>query len=86
MKAVTASIFAFVWMICVFLIGFIVIAQLTANATANATGALTGTAATNWTNFIAYIWIAIALLALTPLIMVVLIFAGLFGQLGGGGK
>jgi hypothetical protein len=63
-------------MICVFLVGFIVIAQLTANATANATGALIGSAATNWTNFIAYmayglvqIWISIALLALTPLIM-----------------
>lgn len=83
MKAVTGMLIGFIWMIAVFLIGFIVIAQLTTNATSNASGALTGTAGATWTAFIAYIWIAIALLALTPLIMVVLVFAGLFGQLGG---
>jgi uncharacterized protein YqhQ len=86
MRAVTGAIFSFIWMIAVFLIGFIIIAQLTLNATANASGALIGQAATNWTNFINYIWIAITLIALTPLIMVVLIFSGLFGQIQGGGQ
>jgi hypothetical protein len=71
----------FIWMIAVFLVGFIVISALIAHA--NDSGALVGAAATNWTLFIAYIWIAIGLLALTPLVMVILVFAGLFGQLGG---
>jgi len=84
MKAATSVILSFVWMLAVFLIGFIVIANLTKNSTANASGALTGDAATNWTNLISYIWVAISLVALTPLIMVILVFAGLFGQLGGG--
>lgn len=83
---VTATLLSFVWMIAVFLVGFIVIAQLTANSTANASGALTGNAATVWTQFLSYIWIAIGLIALTPLVMVILIFAGLFGQMGGTGE
>ena len=77
---------SFVWVIAVFLIGYILIAQLTANATANASGALTGTAATNWANFISLIWVAVGLLAFTPMIMVLMVFAGLFGALGGGRK
>ena len=72
----------FIWMIAVFLVGFITISALVAHA--NDSEALTGEAATNWTNFITYMWIAVSLLALTPLIMVILVFAGLFGQLGGG--
>lgn len=81
MKMVTSMIVGFIWMISVFLVGFIVIANLQAHA--NDSGALTGDAATNWTTFIGYVWVAIALLALTPLIMVILVFAGLFGALGG---
>ena len=94
MKAATGMILSFVWMLAVFLVGFIVIANLTKNATANASGALIGDAATNWTNLVSYIWVAISLVALTPLVMVIptaiptvgtrLVFAGLFGQLGGG--
>ncbi len=71
-------------MIAVFLIGFILIAQLTLNATANASGALVGSAATNWTNFVTLLWVAVGLLAFTPLIMVLMVFAGLFGAIQGG--
>jgi Sec-independent protein secretion pathway component TatC len=81
MKAITGILIGFIWMIAVFLVGFITISALVAHA--NDSGALIGAAATNWTNFVAYMWIAIGLLALTPLIMVILVFAGLFGQLGG---
>ena len=81
MKMVTSMIVGFIWMIAVFLVGFIIIANLQAHA--NDSEALVGDAATNWTTFIGYVWVAIALLALTPLIMVILVFAGLFGALGG---
>jgi len=81
MKAATGVIISFVWMLAVFLVGFITISSIVAHA--NDSKALTGDAATNWTNFVSYMWIAVSLLALTPLIMVILVFAGLFGQLGG---
>jgi len=81
MKAATGIIISFIWMLAVFLVGFITISSIVAHA--NDSGALTGDAATNWTNFVSYMWIAVSLLALTPLIMVILVFAGLFGQLGG---
>lgn len=81
---VTGMIIGFIWMIAVFLVGFIVIANLQAHA--NDSSALTGDAATNWDTFIGYVWVAIALLALTPLIMVILVFAGLFGALGGASR
>ena len=81
MKAATGIIISFVWMLAVFLVGFITISAIVAHA--NDSGALIGDAATNWTNFVSYMWIAVSLLALTPLIMVILVFAGLFGQLGG---
>jgi hypothetical protein len=84
MKIVTGMIISFVWMIAVFLVGFILIAQLTLNATANASGALIGSAATNWTNFITLLWVSVGLLAFTPLIMVLMVFAGLFGAISGG--
>jgi hypothetical protein len=93
MKIVTGMIISFVWMIAVFLIGFILIAQLTLNATANASGALIGSAATNWTNFVTLLWVAVGLLAFTPLInfarttrrsgLVLMVFAGLFGAIQG---
>jgi hypothetical protein len=73
-------IVGFIWMIAVFLVGFIVIASLQGHA--NDSGALTGSASTAWTTFIGYVWVAVSLLALTPLIMVILVFAGLFGALG----
>lgn len=84
MKMVTSMIIGFIWMIAVFMVGFIVIAQLQQHA--NDTGALNSTAGTNWTNFMSYVWVAISLLALTPLIMVILVFAGLFGAVGGANK
>jgi len=86
MKIVTGMIISFVWMIAVFLVGFILIAQLTLNATANASGALIGSAGTNWTNFVTLLWVAVGLLAFTPLIMVLMVFAGLFGAITGGSK
>jgi len=81
MKAATGIIISFIWMLAVFLVGFITISSIVAHA--NDSEVLTGDAATNWTNFVTYMWIAVSLLALTPLIMVILVFAGLFGQLGG---
>jgi hypothetical protein len=84
MKMVTGMIVGFIWMIAVFLVGFIIIANLQAHA--NDSGALVDSAATNWTTFIGYVWVAVALLALTPLIMVIIVFAGLFGALGGAGQ
>lgn len=84
MQMVTGMIVGFIWMIAVFLVGFIIIANLQAHA--NDSKALVGDAATNWTTFIGYVWVAIALLALTPLIMVILVFAGLFGALGKAGQ
>lgn len=79
-------ILSFVWMVAVFIVGFILIAQLTLNATANASGALTGSAATNWTTFVTLLWVAVGLLAFTPLVMVLAVFAGLFGTMGGTGQ
>ena len=69
-------------MILIFLVGFVIISQVLLHA--NDTGALNGTAGTNWTNFVNYMWIGISLLALTPLVMVILVFGGIFGALGGG--
>jgi hypothetical protein len=69
-----------------FLVGFIVLGVITTNATFNASGAFTSSSQqyVQWQNFISYIWVAVSLLAITPLIMVILIFAGMFGQIGGG--
>jgi hypothetical protein len=86
MKMATALIFSIVWMLVSFMIGFILIAQISANATANASGALIGNAATQWTNFISYMWVAVSILAMFPLVMVGLAFLGLFGSMGGGGR
>jgi hypothetical protein len=83
MKAITGMLIGFIWMIAVFLVGFIVISALIAHANDSGSFMAGTTATTNWNLFVAYIWIAIGLLALTPLIMVILVFAGLFGQLGG---
>lgn len=79
MKAATGMIISFVWMILVFMVGFIVIGQLQLHA--NDTGALNGDAGTNWDTFITYVWLAVSILAFFPLIMVILVFAGLFGAL-----
>lgn len=72
-------IISFVWMILVFMVGFIIIGQLQLHA--NDTGALNGTAGTNWNTFITYVWLAVSILAFFPLIMVILVFAGLFGAI-----
>lgn len=82
MKAITGIIISFFMMALVFLIGYIMISSIQAHA--NDSGSLTGDAATNWTNFITYLWIAVGLLAFTPLIMTIMVFAGLFGMIGGG--
>lgn len=79
MRAATGMIISFVWMILVFMVGFIIIGQLQLHA--NDTGALNGTAGTNWNTFITYVWLAVSILAFFPLIMVILVFAGLFGAI-----
>jgi Sec-independent protein secretion pathway component TatC len=84
MKAVSGIVFSIIWLIITMMIGFIVVTQLVLNATANATGSLIGTAATQWTNFIALVWVSFGILALTPLVLVALTFMGLFGGFGGG--
>lgn len=82
MKAVTGIIISFFMMALVFLIGYVMISSVSAHA--NDSGALTGDAATNWTNFITYLWLAVSILAFTPLVMTIMVFAGLFGMIGGG--
>jgi hypothetical protein len=71
-------------MILIYMVGFIIIGQVQLHA--NDTGALNGTAGTNWNTFMTYVWLAISIAAFVPLIMVILIFAGLFGAMSGGGK
>lgn len=83
MNMVGAVIVSVIYAIAVMLVGFIIISQLTLNATANASGALTGSAATNWTTFVAMVWVGMGLLAFTPLILVLMVFVGLLGGLGG---
>jgi hypothetical protein len=82
MKAVTGIIISFFMMAVIFLIGFMMIASIQTHA--NDSGALTGSSATAWTNFVTYLWIALGILAFTPLIMTIMVFAGLFGMIGGG--
>lgn len=81
MKAVTGVIISFFMMAVIFLIGFMMISSIQTHA--NDSGSLTGSAATNWNNFITYLWIALGILAFTPLIMTIMVFAGLFGMIGG---
>ena len=83
MKAVTGIIMSFFMMAIVFLIGYMMISAVQTHA--NDSGSLTGSAATNWNSFITFLWIALGLLAFTPLIMTIMVFAGLFGMIGGGG-
>jgi membrane-anchored glycerophosphoryl diester phosphodiesterase (GDPDase) len=81
MKAVTGIVISFFMMAVIFLIGFMMISAVQAHA--NDSGSLTGSAATAWNNFVTYLWIALGILAFTPLIMTIMVFAGLFGMIGG---
>jgi len=83
MRAATTVVFSVIWLILVMLVGFIITSQLILNA--NASGALNGTAGTHWTTFVTMIWIGFGILALTPLVLVALMFMGLFGGLAGKG-
>jgi len=83
MRAASAVIFSIVWLIVIMIIGFILTTQLIASA--NTSGSITGTAATHWTTFVAMVWIGFGILALTPLVLVALMFLGLFGGMGRGG-
>jgi hypothetical protein len=83
LKAITGIMLSFFMMVIIFLIGYMMIASVQAHA--NDSGTLTGTAATSWNNFIVYLWIALGILAFTPLVMTIVVFAGLFGMVGGGG-
>lgn len=84
MKAAAGVVFSVVWLILIMMVGFILVSNLILNA--NASGAINGTAATHWTTFVTMIWIGFGILALTPLILVALMFMGLFGGLGGAGR
>jgi hypothetical protein len=81
MKAAVGLVISFIWMVLIFMVGFIIVGQLQLHA--NDTGSLNGTAGTNWNSFIGYVWLAFGIAAFTPLVMVILIFAGLFGAMGG---
>jgi len=83
MRAASAVIFSIVWLIVIMIIGFILTTNLIANA--NASGAINGTAATHWTTFVSMVWIGFGILALTPLVLVALMFLGLFGGMTGKG-
>jgi len=81
MKAATGLVFSMIWLILVLLIGFLVITNITSHA--NDSKQLTGDAATTWDTFVTFIWVALGLLAFTPLIMVAVVFGGLLGGMGG---
>lgn len=77
MKAAGAVIFSIIWLIVLMTVGFILTSNLILNA--NASGAINGTAATHWTTFVTMVWVGFGILALTPLVLVALMFLGLFG-------
>lgn len=78
MRAVSGIVFSVVWLIIVMMVGFIMTTTLAAHA--NDSGLLTGDAATAWTTFISMVWLGFGLLALTPLVLVAMMFMGLFGM------
>jgi Sec-independent protein secretion pathway component TatC len=84
MKAASSVVFSIIWLIVTMMIGFIITSQLILNA--NTTGALNGSAASPWLTFVAMIWVSFGILALTPLVLVALMFLGLFGGAMGGGQ
>jgi len=83
MRAATGVVFGMIWMILVLLIGFLVITNVVTHA--NDSGQLTGDAGTAWETFITFVWVAMGLLAFTPLILVAVVFGGLLGGFGGEG-
>ena len=84
MRAAAAVVFSVIWMIIIMMVGFILVSNLIANA--NASGSINGTAATHWNTFVTMVWIGFGILALTPLVLVALMFMGLFGGLSGAGR
>ena len=81
MKAATAIIFSTIWLIVMMLVGFLIVSNLQAHA--NDSGQLTGNAATHWNTFITFVWIAFGIMAFTPLIMVLVMFSGIFSGIRG---
>ena len=82
MRGAPAIVIGIVWLIVIMMIGFIIVANLEAHA--NDSEQLIGDAATNWDNFITFVWVAFGILAMTPLISIIGIFTGLFGFKGAG--
>jgi hypothetical protein len=82
MKNVQGIVFGIVWMIVILMIGYILVGQLFAHA--NDSGSLNGSAYTWWTLFVTFTWLGLGLLAFLPLIMVALMYGGLFGGGKGG--
>ena len=81
MRAATSVIFSIIWLILIMIVGFIITSNLILNA--NASGAINGTAATHWNTFVTMVWIGFGILALTPLVLVAVMFMGLFGGMTG---
>ncbi|MCD6240918.1 hypothetical protein J7K27_05290 [Candidatus Bathyarchaeota archaeon] len=84
MRAVSAIIFSTIWLIVMMMVGMLIVTNLTAHA--NDSGQLTGNAATHWNTFITFVWIAFSIMAFTPLILVLVLFSGLFSGLSGQGE
>jgi hypothetical protein len=84
MRAITGLIFSFIFLIVTMLVGSLIITGVAAHA--NDSGQLVDDAATAWTNMMTYVWLALFIIAFAPLIMVLVVFSGMFGMVGGGTK
>ena len=84
MRAASAIIFSTIWLIVMMMVGMLIVTNLTAHA--NDSGQLTGQAAQHWQTFITFVWIAFGIMAFTPLILVLVLFSGLFSGLSGQGE
>ena len=76
MRAISAIIFSSIWLIVMMLVGMLIVTNLVAHA--NDTGQLTGQAAQSWNTFITFVWLAFSFIAFAPLILVLVLFSGLF--------
>jgi hypothetical protein len=81
MRAITGLIFSFVFLIVTMLVGSLIITGIDSHA--NDSEDLVGDAATTWDNMMTYVWLALFIIAFAPLIMVLVVFSGMFGMVGG---
>jgi len=76
MRAVSAIIFSAIWLMVMMMVGMLITTNLIAHA--NDTGQLTGQAAQSWNTFVTFVWLAFSFIAFTPLILVLVMFSGIF--------